>query len=71
MTVEIFKTDVNNPETAFQIIERLLQLFPSAHATFDLDDCDNILRFADYFVNPEAIILTVSNLGVKCELLAD
>lgn len=46
MLVEVFKTDVEEPLTAVMLIECLRDLYPDARITFDLDDCDRILRIA-------------------------
>jgi len=42
--VEVFKTDVKCPFVAQQIIADLLAAFVHVQVSFDLDDCDCILR---------------------------
>lgn len=42
--VEVFKTNIKNPDTAQLIIEKLKELLPGTKINFDLEDCDCILR---------------------------
>ncbi|MBB6107689.1 hypothetical protein SAMN05421821_101394 [Mucilaginibacter lappiensis] len=42
--IEIFKTNVRSPAQATDVIDLLIQHFPTAEINFDLDDFDNILR---------------------------
>lgn len=42
--VEVFKTNVHNPDAAKQIIKNLTKLSSRYKANFDLEDCDKILR---------------------------
>jgi hypothetical protein len=42
--VEVFKTNVEELKASKQIIQVLLEQFPSHKINFDLDDCDKILR---------------------------
>ena len=45
-TVEVFKTNVSDARQARVLLLHLHQTFPTYKATFDLDDCDRILRVA-------------------------
>jgi len=42
--IEVFKTDVLDKATARLLVKSLKQLFPGSKISFDLDDCDRILR---------------------------
>jgi hypothetical protein len=42
--VEVFKTDVQDPEYATRLLDQIHQTFEDYTATFDLEDCDKILR---------------------------
>ncbi len=42
--IEVFKTDVLDKATAKTLIRSLKQLFPGSKVSFDLDDCDRVLR---------------------------
>lgn len=71
--VEIFVTSVQHAMDAGQISKRLLELFPSYKVTFDLDDCDRILRveIPDGSINRPAIRQLVLASGHHCEVLPD
>ncbi len=55
--VEVFKTNVEGVQTAATLIEHLQSLYPDARITFDLEDCDRILRIA-----PKAIPIEVDSV---------
>jgi hypothetical protein len=42
--VEVFKTSVSDVTEASSIVTHLHEQFPLCKITFDLDDCDRILR---------------------------
>jgi DNA phosphorothioation-dependent restriction protein DptG len=44
--VEVFRTNVGNLKAADEIVEAVVSLFPHLQVTFDLEDCDNVLRIA-------------------------
>lgn len=66
---EIFKTNIENKQSAEVIQNNLLDLFPKSNINFDLEDCDRILRVEgeDFTVNK--IIEIVNKLGYECEIL--
>ena len=43
-TVEVFRTNISDPELARQVKERIQEFFTTYTAHFDLEDCDRILR---------------------------
>jgi hypothetical protein len=67
--VEVFKTSVNDPEEAKQLLERLNGHFPQSKINFDLEDSDNILRFEARNVNTPHIINILTGLGYACDVL--
>jgi hypothetical protein len=67
--VEVFKTDVQQPETAQQLIACILSLFPGNRVNFDLHDCDNILRIEGDNFSAWQIIAAVNASGYRAELL--
>jgi len=69
--IEIFKTDINESETAKQVKQLLLSAYPTLQITIDLEDKDRILRIAAQQIDKEAIILKVNNLGFKCIYMPD
>lgn len=42
--VEVFKTNLNDQQSATEIVKVLKRLFPNYKINFDLEDCDKILR---------------------------
>jgi len=66
--IEVFKTNVDDPRTAAELLSELLEVFPHCRINFDLDDCDKILRVAGE-INPVQVIEIVSLRGYCCEVL--
>jgi hypothetical protein len=65
----VFKTNVNTVSKVKKITPKLNKLFPKTKWNFDLEDCDNILRF-----ETEQNIITEINIlmklvGFECEAL--
>lgn len=42
--VEVFKTNVQHTYTAATIVQHIEEMYAGAKASFDLEDCDRILR---------------------------
>lgn len=64
--VEVFSTTVATPTQAAKLITRLRQLFPACRITFDLEDCDKVLRIAGYAVCPQAVAACLAQAGYAC-----
>jgi hypothetical protein len=77
MKVEVFKTDVADPEKANWLVAQIERNFSNCKVNFDLDDCDRILRvvFEDRIQSdPIAIgslIDLLKNVGCMAEVLPD
>lgn len=71
--IEVFKTNITTERQAKTLVALIRQTFPSYEATFDLDDCDNILRIAttDKHLHVEALIGLAKNTGAHVEILPD
>ncbi|HWZ35846.1 MAG TPA: hypothetical protein VNW51_06775 [Mucilaginibacter sp.] len=69
MTVEVFKTNVNEIETSERLIQQVLDHFPHSRVNFDMEDCDRILRVEANTVVPEKIIEILASHGYFCEVL--
>ena len=71
--VEVFKTNVSNRETANRLIAEIQNRYTNYQATFDLDDCDRILRIACSAseVHPHHLIDLLSTRGYHAEILED
>ena len=67
--VEVFKTNVEELKASKQIIQLLLEQFPSHKINFDLDDCDKILRVDGNNIPAKKVIELVNENGYECEIL--
>ncbi|TDE14607.1 hypothetical protein [Dyadobacter psychrotolerans] len=71
--IEVFKTNVDNEEKARFVLSHIKQNFESYQASFDLEDCDRILRV----VNRKGIVCSYQlidllfKLGFEAEILED
>jgi hypothetical protein len=67
--VLVFKTNIDTVSKVKRISSKLNQLFPNSKWNFDLEDCDNILRFeSDNDIAAEVMIL-MKITGFECEAL--
>jgi hypothetical protein len=77
MKVEVFKTNVSDPEKAKWLVAQIERNFTNCKVNFDLDDCDRILRVVcegEIQSDPIAIgslIDLLKNVGCKAEVLPD
>lgn len=70
--VEVFKTDVRDPGQAGVLTEQIRKTFTGYEATFDLEDCDRILRVkSPAGVDVPVVIRVLSDLGCRAEVLPD
>ena len=71
--VEVFKTNVNDKNTASILIDEIHQSFVAYTANFDLDDCDKILRVKSThgIVHPSGLIKILHRYGFTAEVLPD
>ena len=67
--VEVFNTNVQDDRQAAMLLQLLAHLFPNYRITFDLEDCDNILRIAGDDICPKKTIALLYSNGFKCEVL--
>lgn len=70
-TVWVYKTDVNEHSKAKMILDEIYQAFPDSDSSFDLDDCDNVLRVEhpDGSIDEEKILQIVKNKNVQIDTL--
>jgi hypothetical protein len=71
--IEIFKTNVESEEDAEFLKSFLAEIFPQSRITFDLGDCDRILRI-ETSGEPADLLQTTEILfknGFFCEVLED
>lgn len=72
--VEVFKTNIDNSAIAQQIVNEIKDLLFGIDASFDLDDCDRILRVCGSFEPPilkDQVIALVNSKGYMALLLDD
>ena len=67
--VVVFKTDVPNKTSADYVINNLLNEYPGYSISFDLGDCDKVLRVEGIAPDMEVIINRLQRLGFACEEL--
>ncbi|MDG3583424.1 MULTISPECIES: hypothetical protein [Galbibacter] len=68
MNVFVFKTSVNNQKDIKRLQNPLNQLMhQNEQWSFDLEDCDNILRVESLQVKAYNIANTLNILGFSCE----
>jgi hypothetical protein len=73
MEVEVFKTDVTDPQHAMLIVDEIQKTYPDYSANFDLADCDRILRVkaAAGDVESSKLIKILKQFGFEAEVLPD
>lgn len=71
--VEVFKTNVTSPLAACLVRAHIMQSCPEYQVTFDLEDCDRILRIVTHQekVNPELVCGLVASMGFSATPLED
>lgn len=47
-SIGVYKTDVDEPTHASKILDELVLRLPDCYSTFDLEDCDNVLRVESF-----------------------
>ncbi|MFC5408667.1 hypothetical protein ACFPMF_05075 [Larkinella bovis] len=71
--VEVFKTDVQERRQANRLIGQINRLFSDYTVSFDLEDCDKILRVQSKtgLVDAELVIAILEDSGFTAEILPD
>jgi len=67
--VLIFKTSVNSQEHVREVKALLQPIRMIQKWTFDLDDCDKILRIVSFGIRPQLIENVLRKAGIYCEHL--
>ena len=72
MKVEVFKTNVTDPERAKWLVDQIEGNFTNCKVNFDLDDCDRILRVVfEGKMQCNLLIDLLNNAGCIAEVLPD
>ncbi len=67
ISIEIFKTNIQNQKTSKTVMDFLRNTFPHLSINIDLNDCDKILRVEGKCVPTQRIIEELFQLGFQCE----
>lgn len=69
-TIEVYKTDVHEVSTARMILDEIRRSHPNSDPSFDLEDCDNVLRIEDTSgVDSSVIVEILQNHGFRLDSL--
>ena len=67
--VEVFKTNVDQPEHSQMLIHRIRSHIPNGDINFDLEDCDKILSVEAENISVQVIIKLLKQHGFYAEVL--
>jgi hypothetical protein len=67
--IEIFKTNITTTSKSEKVKNQILAIYPLLKISFDLEDCDRILRIEGNNFNTEIIINILKELHCVCEIL--
>lgn len=67
--VEVFKTNVVRENEAKMLRAQLTHRFPDYQVSFDLEDCDKVLRVEGASVDSNIIIELMSGNAYQCAVL--
>ncbi len=67
--VEVFKTNVTNPQQADELTGLLRNLLPGSSVNFDLEDCDRILRIEGEDIAAEQVVKLLKTFNCECDVL--
>lgn len=69
MAIEVYKTNIEDHKEAAAIAVSLLKEFPYLKITFDLDDCDRVMRVIGTFIPCNRIQNLLEESGYECNVL--
>ncbi len=71
--IEVFRTNVTSRRRAQALRRQLQAHFPGGRITFDLADCDRVLRVQtpDEAIDPNLVTRLLHTAGYHCEVLPD
>ncbi len=67
--IEVYRTTVASRPAAELLLRQLRSLFPDWSISFDLEDCDKILRVEGNQVCPGMVMHLVRQRGIACVVL--
>lgn len=65
-SVEVFKTTISSLFEARLVELKLRQWQPTWRITFDLDDCDQVLRVQGATIQPQEVVARLTSAGYQC-----
>jgi len=71
MEVLVFKTSVTEQSQVSRVLSLLTSFTDIKHVSFDLEDCDNVLRIVCNNSSPRQIESLINSLGLSCSELKD
>jgi hypothetical protein len=71
ITIEIFKTNIRGARDAIMLADLLHEYIPGSRVSFDLEDCDRIMRIKNCRVAPDKVNSLLQLHGFSCEVLED
>lgn len=69
MVIAVFKTNISSPVEAKHILDKLSDYYPEHRISFDLEDCDKILRIEGEPQELHILKKTIHENGFICEIL--
>ncbi len=67
--VEVFKTNVDNMEQSELLAQELRYRFPGGNISFDLEDCDRVLRISAGDVCCRSVVGILNRYGYHAEVM--
>lgn len=67
--VEVFKTSLETAAQCDNVVQELLNYFPSNNITVDLDDCDRVLRIAGDNISCHTVVDVLKRNGYHVEVM--
>jgi hypothetical protein len=69
MSIEVFKTNIEDELAAKDLRSFLLHHFPGSKINVDLHDCDKVLRIEGTDLNAGKVVLLAKEKGITCTIL--
>ena len=69
--IEVFKTDIHEASEASWVDLVLKSSYNLKDISFDLEDCDRILRVEADKIEADQIVAKLTGLGIQCSILPD
>lgn len=67
--VEVFKTDIEDISLAEKVKFKLSELMPDSLVSFDLEDCDRVLRVQAKTICPATVMEALKKEKINCEIM--